>query len=249
MLMIMVMLILLEEGKMSKKVSLIVVVALLMAVPVQAHLYDNDFEGHTVGLNAATEQHEGWNWWWPSLTNAVFATDPVEGDKCLDLVGGQRWLSISGYPMDDVTEIHLNYEFDILINDYARWDIYFTDNNTSDVIAPSFNKVGASSVSYKVDGVQTDVSVPGFVTGQWAHCSIQLDQLGENWSMNLAGTQVCLNEGLRDTTQNWAIDTERMIFEVPDSVLIDNLTITVIPEPTTCLLLGLGGLLIRRKRK
>jgi hypothetical protein len=154
--------------------------------------------------------------------------------------------------MDDVTEMHLNYEFDIKINNYNRWDIYFVDNNTSDVIAPAFNKAGPSSVSYKVDGVQADVSVPGFVVGQWVHCSIQLNQLAETWSMNLAGQQLWTDVQLANTTGNggnWAVDTERMIFEVPGSVWIDNLAITEIPEPATCVLLGLGGLLLRRKRK
>jgi hypothetical protein len=145
--------------------------------------------------------------------------------------------------MDDQTENHLNYAFDVYITDYARWDIYFTDNNTSDVIAPSFNKIGASSVSYKIDGVQTDVSVPGFITGTWVHATIQLNQFAETWSMNLAGTQVCTDAQLANTTGNggnWAVNTERIIFEVYGQVLIDNLVITVYsddfpptPDPAT----------------
>jgi len=205
-----------------------------------------------VGVSVNDEQYNSWNWYTPGAA-AVFAVDPLDaGNTVMDLVGGQTHLNISGYTMDDVTEIHLNYEFDILINDYSRWDIYFADNNTSDVIAPAFCTDGAGSVRYKVDdginpAYNTVVPVPGFVTGQWVHASIQLDQLGERWSMNLAGTQVCTNELLKQPP-NWAIDTERMIFEVPGSVYIDNMVITEIPEPTTCLLLGLGGLLLRRRK-
>jgi len=244
-----------------KKNLILMVAVMLMAVPAYAHLYDNDFETHTVGVNCADQQYEGWNWFSPGGVphNAVFADDG--GNTVLDLVGGQTHLNIHGYGAPDnpfLTEIHLNYEFDIKIFDYARWDIYFADNVTSDVIAPSFNKVTSlsGSVSYKtkdINGVNTqyDVAVPGFVIGEWAHISIQIDQLAEVFSMNLAGTQIATNAKLRNefgNGGNWAVDTERMIFEVPGSVLIDNIVITEIPEPATMCLLGLGGLLLRRKR-
>ena len=239
---------------MSRKVSLFVLAALLMAAPVQAHLYDNDFETHTPGLNVTAEQYNSWNWWGPSA-NAVFAVDPLDaGNTVVDLVSGQSALHIDGYPVQNtIQEIHLNYEFDILINDYSRWDIYFTDNNTSDVISTTFNWSGNNStVRYKWDdgsGQVTElVPVPGFVTGQWVHASIQLDQLNERWSMNLAGTQVATDQFLR-APPNWAIDTERMIFETAGSVWIDNIAVSIVPEPATLGLLGLGGLLIRKKRK
>ena len=204
---------------------------MLMAVPVQAHLYNNDFEGHTPGLSVNDEQHNSW-WWWGPGANAVFAVDPQDaGNTVVDLVGGKSALHIDGYPVQNtIQEIHLNYEFDILIQDYARWDIYFTDNNTSDVIAPAFNKVGQSMVSHKVDGVETAVLVPGFVTGQWVHASIQLNQLAETWSMNLAGQQLWTDALLANTTGNggnWAIDTERMIFETAGSVYIDNIVVSI----------------------
>jgi hypothetical protein len=237
-----------------KKNIILIVVVMLMAAPAYAHLYDNDFEAHTVGASVTAETHESWTWYTPGAS-AVFANDG--GNTVIDLNGpGQTHLNIGGYnsPIDEVLELHLNYEFDIKISNFDRWDIYFSDNATSDVIAPSFNKTTSSSgsVSYKVDGVQTDVAVPGFVVGEWAHASIQLNQLAETWSMNLAGTQIVTDGLLANTTGNggnWAVSTERLIFEVPGSILIDNIVITEIPEPATMCLLGFGGLLLRRKRK
>ena len=235
-----------------KKNIILIVVVMLMGAPAYAHLYNNDFEAHTAGVSVNSETHESWNWYTPGAA-AVFADDG--GNTVMDLVGGQTHLNIGGYnsPIDEVLESHLNYEFDIKISNFDRWDIYFSDNATSDVIAPSFNKGALEShVSYKVDGVQTNVAVPGFVVGQWAHASIQLNQAAETWSMNLAGTQIVTDGLLANTTGNggnWAVSTERLIFEVPGSVLIDNIVVTEIPEPATMCLLGFGGLLLRRKRK
>jgi hypothetical protein len=243
-----------------RKNLILIVVVMLMAVPAYAHLYDNDFETQTVGANVAdpAEKYNGWNWWGPSSVGE-FAVDPLDaGNTVVDTVGGQSALHIDGYPLDNLTEVHLNIEFDIYQEDLSRWDIYMIDNNTSDVVAPAFNASGASTVRYKVDdgvnpAVLTVVPVPGLVAGTWVHASMQIDQLGERWSFNVAGTQVALNAQFikpNGNGGNWAVNIDRMVFEAAaGNVLIDNITITEIPEPATMSLLGLGGLLLRRKRK
>ena len=241
-----------------RKNLILIGVVMLMAVPAYAHLYVNDFEAQTVGLNVTAEKHNDW-WWYTPGAAGVFADDG--GNKVLDLggeigLGGQTHLNISGYTVDDMPEWDLNYEFDIKIFDYSRWDIYWTDNVTSTVISATFCADGAASVRYKIDfegedpQIVTYVPVPGLVLGQWLHVSVQLDQYGERHSMNIAGTQITTNEYLKKPNGNggnWAISTERLIFEVPGSVLVDNMVIT--PEPATIGLLGLGGLLLRRKRR
>jgi len=230
------------------KCSLIVVA--MMAVPAYASLYSSDFEGLTVGNDLRTEEGSYWN----AGGAGVVAVDPLDaGNTVADMSGGSTTLWMDGYPAQ-ITDPVVQIDFDVYISNTSvrALTFYETDYDTSDVIYTAWGGGGAGTInrsSLSPGGVTT-----GWVThaaptadNTWMHATYVLDQPGYNFSLTVDGTPVIVNEWLRRpsvsvNTATWDVGTGY-------TVLVDNIAVTIVPEPATLSLLGLGGLLLRRKRK
>ena len=228
------------------KKTIIGLVLVLMAVSAQAHLYSSDYEDYTVGLTISSQSG---TWWSPGGTGVV-AVDPLDaGNQCVDMSGGATTFWLSGYGYDDVTDPVVQIEFDVYISDTSSRSLTYAvvDNDTSDVIYTAWGGGGAGTINRSSwnSGGWVSHAAPT-VDATWMHATYVLDQLNDKFSLNVDGTDVMVNEELR----NPSITANTSTFDVGSgyTVLIDNINVTSVPEPTTCLLLGIGGLLLRRKR-
>jgi len=232
---------------MSKKLSLVVVVALLMAVPVQAHLYSSDYEDYTVGGTIVSQSGS----WWSPGSAAVVAVDPLDSEnQVLDMVGGASTFWLSGYGYDDVTDAVVAIDMDVYLSDTTQRAVTYaiTDNDSSDVIYNAYGRSGASTIDWHTGVAWATVAAPT-ADATWMHFRYVLDQVNNTYSLIVDGTPVLTNVN----TWNDPITTNTSTFDQDNDnslVLVDNIAVSVVPEPMTCVLLGLGGLgLLRRNRK
>ena len=224
------------------KKTIIGLVLVLMAVSAQAHLYSSDYEDYTVGLTISSQSG---TWWSPGGTGVV-AVDPLDaGNQCVDMSGGATTFWLSGYGYDDVTDPVIAIDMDLYISDTSIRTLTYSvvDNDTSDHIYTAWGRSGAGTVDYYEGGWQTAAGPT--VNATWMHARFEIDQVADTFNFILDGTPVVTGS----SGWNPVITTNTSTFDVgAGTVLVDNIAVTAVPEPTTCVLLGLGGLLLRRKR-
>jgi hypothetical protein len=217
---------------------------LLMALPTYA-LYSSDYEDYTVGNPIATESSA---WWNPSSTGIV-AVDPLDSEnQVVDMSGGASTVWYEGYGVNTLADQFVNVDFDLYISDTTVRTLTYaeTDYDTSDVIYNAWGRSGAGTIDYLSGGAWATASAPT-VDATWMHVRYELDQVNDTYSLILDGT-VVLNSVACNPQPSQTINTSTWDVGT-GTVLIDNMAVTSVPEPTTCILLGLGGLLLRRKRK
>ena len=159
------------------KKTIIGLLFMLMAVPVQAHVYSNDFEGETLGASVGTES------WWDSGSVGVYVDDPINpGNTVVALqgaigAGGVSTLWVDGFPNNGLEDMSITIEFDYMMNDvtldvdkalYTGSCLFVQDADTTDAMGLWWNRTAASSVGYNsgVDhstwggGWWDDIAVP-----------------------------------------------------------------------------------------
>ena len=227
-----------------RKNVILIGVLMLMALPAYAVLYSSDYEDYTVGNLIATESTA----WWNAASVGVVAVDPLDSEnQCVEMSGGASVVWYQGYGVNTLTDQYVNVDMDLYISDTSIRTLTYaeTDYDTSDVMYLAFGRSGAGTLDYLSGGAWASTSAPT-VAATWMHVLYELDQVNDTYSVTIDGTPVLVNVACNPQPSQ-TINTTT--WDVGDGmVLMDNMAVTVVPEPTTCLLLGIGGLLLRRRK-
>ena len=238
--------IVLDKEKIMEKKLVVGIVVMLVTLPCYAALYSSDYEDYNVDQLLQPQSST----WWSSGAGAMVRVDPLDSEnQCFEVTGSDSSVWLAGYGVNTVTDPMVYVDYDLYITQEAARTFTFamTDNDSSDSVYVAVARSGADTVDYVTGGSWFTQSAPEVVTNQWMHIRYELDQIGNTFDMRINGSLVLNGANV------WTdpISTDRLVFSIDTAtVLIDNVAVTV-PEPVTCMLMGLGGLgvVVRRNRK
>ena len=244
-----------EEGvlKMKRAVFFLMCVFLVGSTTSFAVVvYEDNYNSYTPG----DDFPGAWNWCDGGCTHtaqyADYGSIVVEhvaeisntGDAAVNMRFGSKWgITMNGNnTSDDPADYTISFD---LCNLQGNWDPHRLEFF---VLTGGGNGVGYGSGGYdiyQVEGTTTDIPA----ADNWYHISHNLADLTATW---WAGTDWDM------TATDWQIEVggpgwPGVPVEPGESwtqiFLMDNLEITMIPEPATIALLGLGALALLRRRK
>jgi hypothetical protein len=252
---------------------LIAALGVLLCGTAWGNTYMTDFEGDAPGtLPAGWYVATPWGSWADGPITAEVAAAPG-GGQALEVVWGTDFASYAaaassgetGYTLDmsgiDGANAQMHVEFDFWKENWRVWQVFGDQtwfppgglHMSDDPLKPNWMYVGRDG------GTTADLSdVPG---GAWIHVEMDFDSSTDAWSTTVSYASGSGGGTFNGTSANdiagecwfggWAFQsTMDMAPAVPyDNVLyIDNFLFTVVPEPSSLVLLAVAGLAVRRRR-
>ncbi len=139
------------------------------------------------------------------------------------------------------------------LNDSGGTTQQFNDNNGLGVVALRQSGNFQWWAGPELAGTNVTGSVSDYAAGQFYDFMLQLDTRGSDWTLNLYvdGNQIDISGGSPGMSHVYATPPNIQRIQLSNSAttaIFDNVELTVVPEPTTLVLLGLAGLLLIRRR-
>ncbi|WP_146684595.1 PEP-CTERM sorting domain-containing protein [Limihaloglobus sulfuriphilus] len=234
-----------------------------------------DFEGAAVGTNNAADQIGGRLTTWgnnPGGTyDANIADDPAAGSsgETMYLANQDDMLLYLG-SLTNIQEIDwttaattatgtVNISYDIYAgNGYAYWNVQSSNLNSNDwSIEIEYGKDGTgntnkSGIYYYIGDINNYTESENVVFNQWVTVEQVLNIDDGTYTMKLDDVEV-LSLGSSDgfTYYDGLLGIDFYGYDADSDYYVDNIAFnleTTVPEPMTMAFLGLGGLMLRRKK-
>ena len=236
-----------------KKVLVVLAMVALVAA-AQAVTITDDFQSYATGGADVTAD-----------TGGVWTQRSTAGSTGVRTDGSNQWLGIYGgaatgaYAVLDqaVYGGSMTLEFDMSQNSTSTDASFGLSTNRTNSWSSFAAYVGMNGTSFKARNSGSNLTVATIEAGTVYRVLLDVDVTAGMYDVYLDGVQVATDFGFRSS----ALPIDSLVFlsnrstsdgvnavTEADMVNIDNIAYTVVPEPATMALLGLGGLLLRRKK-
>jgi hypothetical protein len=228
------------EGKVVKSMRALIIAGAIccLTATLSAQVYYEDDYGEDLVNNLSINNGDHY-WYVDADETSVIDISGGEVEELwtfesstADVGGGESWRL---YALDDST---------INVADGKVWELFSEDNSS---ISITGGEVEWLSVSFNSEVIISD----GRITNLWAQDSSVVDITGQDFSYDPYFYWDALREEWEGLLTGFWYDDTPLSIITWDEGTYDHITLhdeaQPAPEPTTLLLLGLGGLLLRRK--